>query len=101
MALREPTPAREPKRRCGRGGPSASVPVIPGRWDVSVRADFWGRAAPSGGKAALRFDEGPIRAKSTRSESEGAALLDEDDDCEATNKLRVRGRQILVSHKAH
>jgi hypothetical protein len=68
---------------------------------VSVRTNFWGREAPSGGRAALRFDEEAIRAKSTRPKSERLSLLDEDEDCEANNTLGVSGGRVLVSHDAY
>jgi hypothetical protein len=86
-------PAFDTKRCCERDGTSVSVKLFVGRWDVSVRANFWGRDAPSGDRAALRFD---IRAKSTRPKSEGRSLLGEDADCVATNTLGSVAERNLV-----
>jgi hypothetical protein len=91
---------REAKRR-ERVETSFSIRLVSGRWDVSVRANFRGRVAPSGDRVTLRFDEEPIRVKSTRPKSDGLLLLDEGEDWEANDTFGVSGRRILVSHDAY
>ena len=84
--------ARRLKLPCVRGVPSVAFIDLPGRWDVSVRANFWGHCDPAGENPALRLDKELTIARSASSKTDTRLLVDGDDDCEAEaiNALEVK-----------